>query len=297
MNEIFSTREMARLCGVNESTIKRWADSGRLPCIKTPGGHRKFRIRDALNFLNEYGFEGLGVGPEADGNEGETSLTVRVLRRDWDGLARGYLQAAIDGPAHEAVRYLFRCVSGGVTLVEICDRILSPALEALGENWRSGKTTILEEHLASATTIHVLERLGDTVPHLDPVGLKALTAPVEGETHEIGARMAALVLETLGWEVRLATTSTPTAEIAEYVRRERPALLCLSAVCVRVDDAFRDRHRIIWQAARDAGTRLAIGGRSVHGLADLPADLLSSDLESLDRLARTMTGRRGVHHA
>ena len=28
--------------GVTVSTLKRWADEGRLPCLKTRGGHRRF---------------------------------------------------------------------------------------------------------------------------------------------------------------------------------------------------------------------------------------------------------------
>ncbi|MSQ42221.1 MAG: helix-turn-helix domain-containing protein [Dehalococcoidia bacterium] len=36
---------LGRACeilGVNESTVRRWADSGELRCFRTPGGHRRF---------------------------------------------------------------------------------------------------------------------------------------------------------------------------------------------------------------------------------------------------------------
>jgi excisionase family DNA binding protein len=32
----------ARLLGVNESTLRRWADEGNVPFSRTPGGHRRF---------------------------------------------------------------------------------------------------------------------------------------------------------------------------------------------------------------------------------------------------------------
>jgi excisionase family DNA binding protein len=38
----YSTTDIAKLLGVNDSTIKRWADSGEIPCVKTLGGHRRF---------------------------------------------------------------------------------------------------------------------------------------------------------------------------------------------------------------------------------------------------------------
>jgi excisionase family DNA binding protein len=38
----YSTRDLAKLLGVDDSTVKRWADLGEIPCYKTLGGHRRF---------------------------------------------------------------------------------------------------------------------------------------------------------------------------------------------------------------------------------------------------------------
>lgn len=294
MNEVFSTRELARLCGVNESTIKRWADSGKLPCLKTPGGHRKFRLRDVLVFLNEYGFEGLGVEANGAGPLADSTLTVGILRRDWEGLARGFRETALGGTAVDVVRFLFRLAAGGCSLVDIGDRVIAPALETLGQQWSRGEVSILQEHLASAATIHGLERLRETLPHQEPLPAVAICAPMEGEEHEIGARMTALLLETHGWSVRLVIDSTPATELAAYIRRERPTLVCVSAVSVPLDDLFRERVRVIREAARETGARLAIGGWRLRGARDVEADLVAVDLASLDEFARTLSGRRGV---
>lgn len=43
--------EVAALFAVNPKTVTRWARDGDLPCIITPGGHRRFRssvVRSAL---------------------------------------------------------------------------------------------------------------------------------------------------------------------------------------------------------------------------------------------------------
>lgn len=40
---------LARACellGVNESTVRRWADAGQIQCFRTPGGHRRFAEAD-----------------------------------------------------------------------------------------------------------------------------------------------------------------------------------------------------------------------------------------------------------
>lgn len=38
--------EAAAMAGVSISTLRRWADEGRIPSFRTPGGHRRFRIAD-----------------------------------------------------------------------------------------------------------------------------------------------------------------------------------------------------------------------------------------------------------
>ena len=43
---IFSRGEVARLFGVSVSTVTRWARTGLLPAVRTPGGHYRFRADD-----------------------------------------------------------------------------------------------------------------------------------------------------------------------------------------------------------------------------------------------------------
>jgi excisionase family DNA binding protein len=43
--------EVARLLGVGTRQVRKWADDGVLPCLRTDGGHRRFRRRDVDTFL------------------------------------------------------------------------------------------------------------------------------------------------------------------------------------------------------------------------------------------------------
>lgn len=43
--------EVARLAGVDPKTVTRWAKAGKLPSIRTLGGHRRYKesvVREAL---------------------------------------------------------------------------------------------------------------------------------------------------------------------------------------------------------------------------------------------------------
>jgi excisionase family DNA binding protein len=48
-----SLPEAARQLGVHSSTLRRWADNGDIPFMRTPGGHRRFVLRDIERFANE----------------------------------------------------------------------------------------------------------------------------------------------------------------------------------------------------------------------------------------------------
>ncbi len=41
-----SRGEVARLFGVSLSTVTRWARTGLVPAVRTPGGHYRFRADD-----------------------------------------------------------------------------------------------------------------------------------------------------------------------------------------------------------------------------------------------------------
>jgi excisionase family DNA binding protein len=41
-----SLTEASKVLGVHQTTLRRWADSGSIPCFRTPGGHRRFRAGD-----------------------------------------------------------------------------------------------------------------------------------------------------------------------------------------------------------------------------------------------------------
>lgn len=50
----YSSSDLARLFSVDESTIRRWADSGKLRCSRTLGHHRRFPAAIVSEFVATY---------------------------------------------------------------------------------------------------------------------------------------------------------------------------------------------------------------------------------------------------
>ncbi len=48
-----SLPQAAKLLGVHNTTLRRWADHGDISFLRTPGGHRRFALSDVERFANE----------------------------------------------------------------------------------------------------------------------------------------------------------------------------------------------------------------------------------------------------
>jgi excisionase family DNA binding protein len=88
-SESFSTRwitlgQACKLLGVNESTLRRWADAGHVRSFRTPGGHRRFSEEDLRSLV---------AGRSGAGGEPYTSLGQLALSRIRRRLQRGRGQA------------------------------------------------------------------------------------------------------------------------------------------------------------------------------------------------------------
>ncbi|MCS7276994.1 MAG: helix-turn-helix domain-containing protein [Dehalococcoidia bacterium] len=77
--------EACKLLGVNESTLRRWADAGHVRSFRTPGGHRRFSEEDLRALI-----EGHTAERRASYRDLGQLALARIRRR----LQRGRAQAA-----------------------------------------------------------------------------------------------------------------------------------------------------------------------------------------------------------
>jgi excisionase family DNA binding protein len=46
MDRLLKLSEVAKLLSVCEKTLRRWDKDGKLPAVKTIGGHRRYKLKD-----------------------------------------------------------------------------------------------------------------------------------------------------------------------------------------------------------------------------------------------------------
>lgn len=65
---LLKTSDVALLFGVSERCIRKWSDAGRLPCLRTPGGHRLFPAQSVTDALTAAARNGKSPMSEEDVN-------------------------------------------------------------------------------------------------------------------------------------------------------------------------------------------------------------------------------------
>ena len=53
MSDFITCNEVAEYFAVNPKTVTRWAVKGKIPCLKTPGGHRRYDRQAILKLVDE----------------------------------------------------------------------------------------------------------------------------------------------------------------------------------------------------------------------------------------------------
>lgn len=294
-----TSREAARLLGVSEASVKRWADSGLLPMEKTAGGHRRFRPEDVARArsagLHADGARAVAPKKSAPQLQARTTKAPRLARGKVAALVEETFGALLDGHDEELSALLVNLHLYGQTVGLIADGVLCPAMRKVGDLWHAGELSVAREHVATRTATNALRNLGAVTRVEKSGGALALCCSVEEDFHALPVQLAALTLEGRGVEVFDMGVSTPFSALAEALERFRPRLVCVSAALIlagldRAAREYADFHK----TARRRGAAVVLGGA---GFADrrvrarFPADLHAENFGELEAFVGTLDVR------
>lgn len=259
--DIISTRAVAEVLGVSEATVKRWSDAGTLRCFRTPGGHRKFRLRDVKAFLSDQ----QDTPGEAKVVAPVTALTP--VQRQARALAlAGDVDALVSLVASQRLQ--------GVSLAEVFDDVFQPAMADIGEAWARGALSAAQEHIATAAVADMVARVRPLVERSARTERgKALCACVAGEEHDLAVRMLALVLSAEGFHAMLLGANVPAGDLAMMMAGSPPAVLALSASSHADPERVKGDLAVLASAAAASKTPVLAGGAGFMRLAAVPSNV------------------------
>jgi methanogenic corrinoid protein MtbC1 len=146
-----------------------------------------------------------------------------------DELRAHYLAAQLAGDRREALRLVLEeGLAGGHDVMTLQHEVVASAQHEIGRRWMRNEVTIAQEHMASAISQLALSALFEHATPAPRLGRKLVLACVEGELHDLPARMAADTLELAGFDVRYLGANVPNDSLVELVIAERPDAIGLS---------------------------------------------------------------------
>ena len=281
----YSTADLAELFDVNESTVKRWSDTGDLHCVKTRGGHRRFAVASVLEFAQRSNLPIPAFGAGTITNE---DVQAHVLAGNIGKLVPDLRKEMMAGNTDRVVNLLRTGFASKPKLLSLFTQLVFPPLIEMGNEWVRGTITIHEEHLASNTLKEALALFQADVHHKSPNGLTAVCACYEDELHDIALRCISYYLSAEGWNVLFLGQSTPTQSLIEAIKKHKPKLVVLAGNIVPKEKKFlKDINGTLYPLVHRMKGKLAVGGHNfkTRFAGTLKADFVSDSIFDYEHIA------------
>jgi len=173
-----------------------------------------------------------------------------------------YSTALLRGDAKASKEVVDELIATQQALGDIYLKVVTPALEGVGESWCRGDIGVGEQKLATEIVIGQMDRLR---AHFAPPARKShyrvMIACVEGEQHFIGARMTGDLCGARGWNVDFLGPDVPNEALVAMVHRCRPQVVGLSVTMMQ---GVEHVHWVVSELEKSAPeVRVVVGGQAI----------------------------------
>ncbi len=96
MHRLLSRSDFAAAIGISESSVRRLADSGDLEIYRTPVGHRRIPVSEAIRYVRETGTLVLRRNPPGLIKSDDRSANASDADRLLDALSEGHASAVME---------------------------------------------------------------------------------------------------------------------------------------------------------------------------------------------------------
>lgn len=178
------------------------------------------------------------------------------LDRLFDSIVAGKLEAAID--------VTHQIIAEQIDIQSVINNYMIKAMEEIGTRFQDHKAYVPELLMAARAMKGSLDLLK---PHMkdenSAVIGKVVIGTVFGDLHDIGKNLVASMFEGCGFEVINLGVNVPNDKFVETVKREKPNILCLSALLTTTMNNMKG----VIEALKKEGIRdkvKVMGGRSAR---------------------------------
>ncbi|MDE5718185.1 MAG: homocysteine S-methyltransferase family protein [Lachnospiraceae bacterium] len=249
---------------------------------------RYIRLMDALREKKEAAGETApketGIRLNRAAQEESASSPLDRLRTD-----------VLKGKRETIVEDTKKAMEEGTAAKTLLDEVLLPAINEVGELFDKGKY-FLPQLIASA------EAMKASIEYMEPVLLQAksgenmptvVIATVEGDIHDIGKNLVALMLKNYGFHVIDLGKDVPKERIIEAAREHNAQVIALSALMTTTMQQMR--YVIDYAKEREIEAKIIVGGAVIteEYAQEIGADGYSKDAAEAVKLTQKLLGLNG----
>jgi DNA-binding transcriptional MerR regulator/methylmalonyl-CoA mutase cobalamin-binding subunit len=293
--------------GLTPDLLRAWEKRyGVVTPVRSHGGQRLYSDADVerLSLLARAVKGGRAIGQIA-------KLPLRELQRivEKDAIALSVIAApasaiAIASESRESIHaaalaaverfdateleFTLRGAAMRLGMDEMLDGVIGPLLLTIGSHWHAGLLSPAHEHLATAVVRRTLTWMMEngTPPPMAPA---IVVATLAGQTHELGAMLAAAAASSHGWRVVYLGANLPARDIAVAANHARATAVALSLLHPTEDPTIAGALRDL-RAALPASTAIIAGGTAAASYAPALAAVGASQLGSIRELRAWLRG-------
>lgn len=157
------------------------------------------------------------------------AISVEGMSAPVHPLMSRYLEAVLSGDREEALRVVLEEGFRKGESARVLDLdVVAATQREIGRLWQENKISVADEHQATAISQIVLSHLYPSLERAARVHKRVLVACVEGELHDMAARIATDLLDSYGFDTTFLGASCPTKELPPKIHQVKADALALS---------------------------------------------------------------------
>jgi 5-methyltetrahydrofolate--homocysteine methyltransferase len=156
-------------------------------------------------------------------------------------------------------------LAAGADPLDVLNKGLLPAMDVVGQRF-GAKTMYISEVLLAARAMHAGLKILRPLLASDNPSLSrpvVVLGTVQGDLHDIGKNLVAIMLEAGGFQVVDLGTNVTTQKFAQAVKDHRPAVIGLSALLTTTMRQMRQTITDLRRPGVADGVKLMVGGAPV----------------------------------
>jgi 5-methyltetrahydrofolate--homocysteine methyltransferase len=177
------------------------------------------------------------------------------MTRDDEGMEDGM----VGQPA--VTELIQQAVGDSVSVGDIIEKGLTQGMEVVGQKFEA-KEYYIPDMLAAAEAVGAAMDI--LRPHLARSGVKAkgkvILATVQGDLHDIGKNIVAILLQGAGYTVKDLGTDVDPQAIVAAVREEKPQFVGLSALLTSTMARMKDTTQALEESGLRDRVKVIVGG-------------------------------------